>query len=173
MKDYNKLSAFDSVVNGYDQGYEDGHEDGINAVNTYDADLKAEAYNKGLEDAWNVTKKIYDGECDGGYSYDELDEIFGTRSCHHILESFTVFEAVEKVKAYEEKQMQYDEFKVGDEVYQLNESYRYVISAFIDDDRAVLISKHGNWGTGPLNTLKKTGRHFDQMNEILEKLEEE
>ena len=67
-----------------------------------------------------------------------------------------------------------DEFEVGDEVYQLNESYRYVISAFFDDDgRAVLISKNGKWGTSPLTILKKTGRHFDQMNEILEKLGED
>lgn len=81
------------------------------------------AYQRGLDDAWEAAKKIADmwTKIDN----DELLAIFGiTERIGHstirsLFEKQTANEAIEKLKAYEEKQRADDEIKVGDEVRQV------------------------------------------------------
>ena len=176
MKDFKEITkeSFDVLIEAvYEKGYDKGLEDGINKVNTYDADLKAEAYNKGLEDAWNITRKIYYCESDGGYSYDELDKIFGTKSCQRILKSFTAFEVMEKVKAYEEKQKQDDEIKVGDEIYNKKYGKAVVLGISSSTNFIDILTDDGSVFEKVSPLFIKTGRHFDQIENIKKMLQEE
>ena len=75
---------------------------------------QVEAYNKGLEDAWECVKKLTVNDyLKDGYDSDELLKIFGTDNIFCILKNYTPQEALAKLEAYEKEQA---EIKVGDVV---------------------------------------------------------
>ena len=74
-----------------------------------------EAYQRGLDDAWEAARKICLGKEDGGISNGELLEIFKVGSDYTALKKYSASEVIEKLKAYEEKQKADDEIKVGGE----------------------------------------------------------
>ena len=93
-------------------------------------------------------KKVLDFYSQG----DRKDDLF---------KKITAAEAIEKLKAYEEKQTD-DEIKVGDEV-ETKDGKRFVVTTFgsgFDGDIAVGVCADG-FGLGvDLKELRKTGRHF-------------
>lgn len=69
-------------------------------------------YQKGLDDAWECARKIVVEKGSGGYTYEHLEEVLGTRNIHKILCNMTPSEVIAKLKAYEQQKP--DEIKVGD-----------------------------------------------------------
>lgn len=67
-------------------------------------------YEQGLADAWNLARKIFGSVDKGGYSDEQLEEVFGCSylTMTQILYDFTPQEALAKIEAYEQ------EIKVGD-----------------------------------------------------------
>lgn len=63
----------------------------------------SEDYNRGLNDAWELARKIVDTSDRGGYTIGVLNDIFGTASLDYIASRFTVQEALAKVEEYEKK----------------------------------------------------------------------
>ena len=122
--------------------------------------LEAE-YHRGLEDAWNVARKVAVETDDGGVSISALYEMFGTESMCMIMKNNTVYDVTDKLKAYEEKQTD-DEIKVGDEVRGINGNEKLIITAIESEyDHCVVMTKRGGYYTANLSSLVKTGRHFD------------
>lgn len=70
-----------------------------------------ESYNRGLNDAWELAKKIVLPDHLGGYTVDELKDIFGKNTFAPLMDTLTAQEALAKVKAYEEE---CNKIKVGD-----------------------------------------------------------
>ncbi len=72
-----------------------------------------EAYNKGLNDAWELAQKLWLPVRHGGINVDIVTKIF---ECDYfeIPKNFTPQEALAKIEAYEKEQA---EIKVGDVVY--------------------------------------------------------
>lgn len=131
-----------------------------------------EAYNKGLNDAWELARKIVLPESEGGMKIDELKNIFKNHryfDINDILKRYTPQEALAKLEAYEKEQ---NEVKIGD-----------IIA--IDDDRVVVtkVNKcescttiYGFKENGCCifysdKQFKKTGTHID-IQKILNKLKE-
>ena len=145
----------------YNRGYEDGYKDGReNIVDTYDA---------GLNEAWEYARKIACEVHHGGLFAGDLEEIFGTRFTTDIFRDNTASEAIAKIK---EKQKQDDEIKVGDEVYVLDKNRTYVVTRITDAGIAVLIAQSGCYSEFNKCNLKKTGRHFPEIAEVLRKMQE-
>ena len=123
------------------------------------AKLEAE-YQRGLDDAWEAARKV--GHCK---LWDDYTKDTGKPSvcAVAVLDRYTAYEAIEKLKAYEEKQKADDEIKVGDEV-ETKDGKRFVVTTFgsgFDGDIAVGVCADG-FGLGvDLKELRKTGRHFD------------
>ena len=67
------------------------------------------AYNKGLKDAWEVVRKLF--QIDG----DTLEELFGDSLVYNILQKYCIFDVTQIFNEYEEKQKQ-DIIQVGDDV---------------------------------------------------------
>ena len=115
---------------------------------------KNEAYQRGLDDAWECARELYlNGACK-----DLFGEYFNT-----FIKNHTAQEAIEKLKAYKEKQTD-DEIKVGDEVNWIGDCF-IVTRIFqphnmkeqcdgIDDDGCVY---HGVL----MDDLEKTGKRYD------------
>lgn len=123
-----------------------------------------ELYNKGLNDAWELVKKIVESPNKGGYKADELAEIFGI-SDKPVLDAYTPQEALAKVKAYEE----HNEIKVGDVVRSKGCNVEGIITK-ISEIKIYRLFKDGSCdsiSTKVKEGLEKTGRHFDSIDEFM------
>lgn len=132
-----------------------------------------EAYQKGLDDAWECARRISVPELSGGFTGNEMMKIYGTIELHKIYDDNTASEAIEKLKAYEEKQKVDDKIEVGDEVVVSDvgcEDTTYTVVSF-GEGTACGFTYDGIWIGWELNKVTKTGRHFD-IDKILEEMRE-
>ena len=139
-------------------------------INEHYGQLQDDAYQRGLNDAWETARKIADMWT--RIDNDELLAIFGiTERIGHstiraMFEKQTANEAMLELEAYEEKQKAEDEIKVGDEVAFHHDDGRpdtVVVVTYIGQDGFI----DGMDGRGTQYAHKnptkwtKTGRHFD------------
>ena len=153
----------------YDEGYAQCRNDYGDAIKH----AKDTAYQRGLNDAWEAARKIVTWPDRSLVNSDTFDLDPG----ESIFTKYSASEAIEKLKAYEEKQEAADEIKVGDIVE------RYIDGKF--DSKGIYLNdadeKGAYWNclfwTGacfvtlgyPKNQFKKTDRHFD-IDKILEEM---
>ena len=144
-------------------------------INEHYGELQDTAYHKGLEEgndigykdgvidgrneAWECGKKLAWTAKYGGYG-ERLNDVFGRDDTFDFYD-YTPNEAIEKLKAFEQKQ---DKIEVGDEVNWMGDCF-IVTRIFqprtqkeqcdgIDDDGCV-------YHDVLMDDLEKTGRHFD------------
>jgi len=173
MKDYNVLDNLVSTTQnlhrdifdkGYDQGYKDGKDEAYKSpVPTQDA------YQQGVDDAWECAKKIALNICDGGIDVGILSRIFGVSGDvpFGILKNFSAQEAIGKIKEYEEKQSDC-EIEVGDEVSIKNTNDFVVVSRILEDGTITGFGGYGQVYSGlSQERVTKTGNHYDGIEEIL------
>lgn len=120
----------------------------------------------GMNEAWEMARKIVSSEADGGYSGGELIEIFGAEgACNGsdvILRKFTATEAAAKIKAWEAAQR----ICVGDVVQKksvASDARNGVVVKTYKNLRWV-IWEFGDIGDYDVDELKKTGRTIDIAN---------
>lgn len=115
----------------------------------------AKTYEMGLNDAWELAKKIYHAPCDGGLENSEIEEIFGCKF-GSVTYKYTAEEALAKIEAYEKEK----EIKVGDVVKHTTEMIEGVVTMVTDVD-AYITWIDGSCGHRELEYLIKTGKHID------------
>ena len=154
------------IDEAYQRGLEDGKEYGLD-----ESDMReAVSYQKGLDDAWDAARKIV---LDEGIDMNTLCTIFRRGCSDSVIRDYSAAEAIEKLKAYEEKQKAADEIEVGDEVNWGGDCF-IVTRIFqprnmkeqcdgIDNDGCV-------YHDVLMDDLEKTGRHSDIM-KILEEMQ--
>lgn len=130
-----------------------------------------EGYNKGVNDAWEAAKALVLDRSRGGISYRAMRDMFvGMNTYQDILEQVPACEVVAKIKACRE-------IKVGDEVYFADENHPRVVTSIFTDNgcnpKAVQITESGKYCVDDVTELKKTGRHFPQIAEVLGQLKGE
>ena len=164
----NLLDIADAI---YQQGYEAGKAD-TPFTDTEEAEEKA--YNRGLADAWDAARKFIEFEGNGGYSPSVLREMFGETPIRSIFKHNTAAEALAKIKAYEDKQKQDTEIKVGDEVITKYKDHAVAVrdTYYIGEDREpfTLIWFGTHMSSCRVNELSKTGKHYPQISEIMAEL---
>jgi len=106
-------------------------------------------YVDGLNDAWELAKKILEmcGE--------KREEILGLGSYANILEFVAPEEALAKIEAYEREK----EIKVGDVVKGI--STDGIVTRLSHNDTFYVTWKDGSSGRYDINDVKKTGKHID------------
>lgn len=134
MKDYQCLNGMiedskSKLMTAYDKGYKQGQKDNADWVSEKTNDIGQAWYNKGVKDMFDaLTKLAYDTHR-GGYSGNEIEEIFGTTYEPEILEKFkdNPVLLIENIKEYEERKKQSKIANcsiIGDEcIYQNNPDY--------------------------------------------------
>lgn len=171
------MSSIENRVNSiYNVGYENGYADGQkhdlehteNIVRSHEkckSVLEAE-YEHGLNDAWKCVRRFLN--TDGN----TCDKIFGCYMWKDFMQ-LSPSEAIEKFKEYDEKQN--SKIEVGDEVIYHDPRK--------GDEKGVAIGMCGEWVEVKFpsswncvgiykDSVKKTGRHFDEMDKLLKELEE-
>lgn len=174
MKDY---SVLDKLVpqteklhraifdEGYTQGYTDGEDNTCkNLVSVQDA------YQQGLKDAWNAAHKVL------WYGNKEMMPLFGltfgSGDWEQIFTDHTASEAIEKIKAYEEKQNE-QEITVGDVVDAPGFDAPVVVIASYTDDSVRVMNSFGDTKVHPKRNVTKTGRHLPEILEVFKAMENE
>lgn len=101
------FQAHQAYQNGYIYGYENGKAETL-FTDTEEAEKKA--YNRGLNDAWKLVKRIESTPEDGGLTNKQIVEVFGQYwSSFELYRAFSVEEAMDLMKAYEDKQNNHKE----------------------------------------------------------------
>ena len=157
---------------GYDQGYADAKsEKGQNIIDLAHKEIDR-AYQRGLNEAWEVAKKITEIPITKrAFVFDLSPET--DSSFFSLLKMLSVQEAIAKIKAYEKQQKQDAEIKVGDEVVlNCNASYENEKAIILACDESsypynVLMSNGDTEWVKEDAIERKTGRHFDQIAEVL------
>lgn len=128
-----------------------------------DKDVRAEAYNKGLEDIWKLLDKTE------SMSDDEYYDCFG-ESVYDGITKLTPQEALAKLEAYEKEQA---EIKVGD-VVKCEILRNEAVVTRLDtrnDGYITVIFEDGSGGVVRKDEYKKTGKHID-IQSLLEQIKE-
>ena len=157
LDDLEELNS-DYINEHYGQLQDDAYKRGIND-GSLDVKQRVEgAYQRGLDDAWGAAKKI------ALMDTETSENVTGYFGLFRIMKNLTPMQALEKLKAYEEKQD--DKIEVGDEVAFHHDDGRpdtVVVVTYIGQDGFI----DGMDGRGTQYAHKnptkwtKTGRHFD------------
>lgn len=145
-----KLS--DTGETAYNDGYAKGLKDGQHKSDT-------EEYHVGMKDAWDIVRKIFDMNDYQRYA------IFGSENSRYIMMNLPIGEVVEKLKTYEE-------IKTGDEVIYNNTIICVVLAPETDNRYASIIDGCGKHYFADHRELKKTGKHYDHIEQLLAEMKE-
>ena len=153
---------------------------GLDSSLCFNTGLKLKPYTepdrKAIEDAQNQGWKFANDIINGLNIY-ERRECFGYGLLPDILNSMSYQEAVEHFETW--KTERNDLIKVGDEVVYSSNRYNYdvkgvVLSPETDDEYAVILTSDKFRRVVAANTdLKKTGRHFSQVSDLLKEMKGE
>ena len=136
----------------------------VNNIETQAEKAQEEAYQRGLSDAWEAARKI------ANMPYNEEEKAFGSGGWAFI-EKHTASEAIEKIRQYEQEQIQ-----VGDEVIPRETEYDTMIVTRLwkddyDSDCIDAIGFDGRIGSFLMSRVSKTGKHYE-IAEVLAKMKE-
>ena len=140
-----------------EQVRKEAYEKGFDAGRT----LNTGKYEKGLNDAWDAARKIVD-------MYSEVRrKIFGENLIQRIQSIYSASEAIEKIRQYEQRQE--EQIQVGDEVATvLGEA----VVVGVGPVHLAYVYAEGSTGSDKVKNVKKTGRHFPEISEVLKKMRE-
>ena len=149
----------------------------LSGYNTGREESTKDAYDKGLNDAWEAARKLSIHPSIGGLDDKAYKAMFGDkfRMADQVLNNLSASEAIAKIKAYEEqKKAEENEIKVGDEVVGVFGFRGVVVGIHLPSNEASILStEHTVPQMYPLNNIRsKTGRHFPQIEEVLKQLQE-
>ena len=129
-------------------------------------DIADKTYAQGLYDAWELAKKIYHAPCDGGYSADEIKNIFGCTI--GIMSKFTAEEALAKIEAYEKEK----EIKVKTIVETHDGSHKGVVTLVREKGDFFVLWDNGTSDTYEKHEVKSTGRTAESLESLLRQIGE-
>ena len=141
-------------------------------INEHFGDLQDEAYQAGMDKAWEIARRIRLNCEDGGIDGDGLRKMFGTANTYTIIKDNTASEAVAKIKAYDNVTPS-DRIEVGDEVIWSDGTTIIVTMTYVDGgvEWCDGVSKGGRAYHVLLENVRKTGKHYD-IQSILEAMRE-
>lgn len=149
-----------------DEAYESGRNAGLEAAIKWNGQNEADSYDSGLNDAWELAKKIMLGKDEGGVSYTELFAVYGTSDIEEIL-NYSPEEALAKMEAYEKEQA---EIKVGDVVVVNNDIKGVVLDEGGNEDELIVFTENACVEPCLKGYLSKTGEHLNEVQSILQQL---
>lgn len=176
-----KLQAQELIEQAYQRGYKAGYEKGFKngfdeGVLHPDINIIEKWIEQGRNEAWEAAGRLVAMEY---WKVNDIlsDGVLDIKTDEDIFIRLTASEAISKIEAYEQKKQEQDEIKVGDEVAFHHEDRPDTVmfvtkvaeDGFIDgmDAKGNLYAEKNpkNW--------TKTGRHLNEIVEVLKKMQED
>lgn len=148
---------------GYDKGYYDGYDKCLHSSANDD-------YEKGKLDGLEEFENLFINE----YDYEQFfEDTYGTKDPDYNLYDLVAKYGAKKVvndfnKWQEEKKKAEEEIKVGDEVKDLATNNIGVVLSI--GERILYVTKFDYVYSNTRGSLEKTGRHFDEIEQLLDKM---
>lgn len=123
-------------------------------------------YDNALEDVNHAIDVLRD------MTVEECEEWFeGREGIDDVVCDITIQGIIRRTKAYEEKKKAEEEIRVGDEVYFVDPNDKSVVT-FVDKEtkRVTILTTRGKYASIRFSDAHKTGRHFDELEQLLSKL---
>ena len=139
------------------QAYQRGYQDATVKISSNEQAIAEKAYQQGLNDAWEAARKVV------ALSTVDRRKVFGSEYMYSILEKHTASEAIEIIRQYEQEQ----QIQVGDEV--ITASGKAVVMG-VGPVHFEYANADGSYGYDKVKNVKKTGRHFHEIAEVLQKM---
>ena len=127
-------------------------------------------YEEGLNEAWEIARKIVLHNYNEAYSADEVLDIWGDTSYFVILKEYTGKEALERLREYEKKKK--EKIHVGDEIIHKNTNEVMVV-VYSGNELIETVDSKGvcySYDIEDKIELSKTGRNFPQIEEVLKEM---
>ena len=168
-----KRQAQELIDQAYNRGFKAGYEKAKENIKSDTESRVAELMVVGRNEAWEAARKFY--------QYDPVDnsqlcqKIFDY-NFNEMIRTISASEAIEKIRVYESKKQEDDEIHVGDEVLcnpPFNE--KCVVTEIYPNTELdiVVMRKDGHCIGLSSSAIKKTGRSFPEIAQVLEKLKED
>lgn len=175
MRDYSVLNGMienqkSELRTAYDKGYNQGVRDFDLILAT--SKKEEEGYNRGLESAWACCKRFWQSD------ENTCRDIFNI-ICWEDFFDISPSEAIKKFKEYDEKHFDVPDnckIEVGDEIVYsdpLKGEEKGIVMGICNNWVEVKFLKSWNCVGVHKDSVKKTGRHFEQLDEILETMKNE
>lgn len=135
-------------------------------------------YETGLEDGYKGYRYLNQWFADTCF-YDDEDNLFpeykrrqaDTCCLEDIITDVGFSEVLKRVKAYEEKKKaEKESIKVGDEVVIDDKGRKAIVTRVLDNDLYNIVFYNGDTNCVDRPFIGKTGRHFDEVEQLLDKL---
>ena len=172
LQDTAYQKGFDDAHRISEEEYQRGLEEGKKATWGLVADASSAEYHKGLNEAWEVAKKLFSTMAES-----DIERAFPTEwnnGGFNALINLQPQEAIEKLKAYEEKQKADDKIEVGDELEHTVSGYTskaIFLEKIVDDEDWYKCLFWTGCGVAilsyPKSQFKRTGKHYG-IDKILE-----
>lgn len=143
---------------GYEEAYDTAYAD---AEEIYESGKRA-MYQKGLKDAWEAARTLWNTP--------NRKEIFGHTTFNTVLTTLTAQETIEKIQAYEQEKEK--EIQVGDEIEAVSGKAVVVYVDDVDEHKVRYVYSNGVYAFDYIDKVTKTGRHFPEIAEVLQKMKE-
>ena len=132
-------------------------------------------YEDGLNDVWELAKRIVCLPSDGGEPGEWLENVFGNSVPAIVMKNYSASEAITKIKEYEEKQKK-AEIHVGDEIYSELTDSKAVVQRIDAWNRYQCFTDEGAQFVIDRQTFNdywvKTGKNYPQIAEVLKQMKE-
>lgn len=196
MKDHRQIDGLirqmtECLENAYNRGHKQGIEDEEKKRDAITDKAYYDGYNKGVFEAWDCARKLF-----SDMSNDELNEIFPhewNNGGFNALIRMTPQDAIKRIKDYKENKcngcvyhskapnlfcgrcVEFSEYEakeihVGDEVYSETYGEKGVVTKIWENSDIIILSSNSSMIRTPKNKVKKTGKHYDEMEQLLEKM---
>jgi len=137
--------------------------------------VRKEAYEQGRKvgikdgmcEAWETARKVTQVRKYGGYG-DCLEEVFGRHRVPWDVFDYSASEAIEKIRQYEQEK---EEIHLWDEVIN-GRNFKGTVFNIEDNGMLTIFGQDGTWTMSHARYWKKTGRHFHEIAEVLQKMKE-
>ena len=127
--------------------------------------IKKDAYERGLQDAWDAARYIMDLTSDPV----KAQMVVGNAAPKYFIMSHTAEEAISTIKEYEQKNKeQENEIRAGDEVIKISNGDIGIVIRASDEtcNNHVLFQDGSEWLSDFV--IRKTGRYFPEVKKLLE-----
>lgn len=170
LKDGKAVTLANEQNNAFNDGYKKCLDD-MELVRKKERDRGYDdGYQSGLADAWDAARKICLNTCDGGMTIAEIAKIFDVSYYRDAMKKYSASEAIEEIRAYEQAQKEKEEqIQVGDEV--ITASGKAVVMG-VGPVHFEYFNADGSSGYDEVKNVKKTGRTFPEIAEVLRKMKE-
>ena len=124
------------------------------------------------DEVWELARLISLRVDDGGLKLSELYSCFGVSSIQDVMKTYSYQEAKAKYEAWKKEN---DEIRVGDVIRHRKNHYANAIVTYINDDKIYFVYGSGDFGFchDAEKYWEKTGHHFDEVAELLNKIKED